>query len=193
MKSPEYNLRVNSQLVNYLKLAGVEPSDVVGFLGEQMVGMMTTPSNFPKGRKRPKRRFGPKSPLSEPMNKDDLEIQENDMWIMRGFYPGTPIMFKLTMIHYVDTYIREIHTNRGTQPSPEEFQFLGRASLIVPGDKDKNYSFHSSKVEEFLLNKTLETSIFGDTTTEPLLKDKFIAPRTMSPQGIKLKKRKRNK
>lgn len=175
----KYYLSVSKQLFGALHMAEIDPNDVLGFLSEQVVAMQNSPSNFPKGRSRIKscalkRTWDPA--ITKPQHrftKDDLETQNNNMWIMRGFYPNTNIMFKVSLINL---------------QLEDQVSWFAKATFVVPKVyKNTCTSFSSDQLNAWQLQRTLENSVFGHTTMAPLLTLKDIkAPRCMAPKGLSL-------
>jgi hypothetical protein len=84
-----------------LRAAGIQPDTVAAFIGQQVVLMQSAQPNY-----------------TFKNDKKHLGMSFKDQyWVMRGFYPHTPIMFKIVMVD----------TTAGQRDS-----FYAKVTLITP-------------------------------------------------------------
>lgn len=163
---PKYILRVCNRLLIKLRMAGIDPSEATVFFGSQVNPMLNCRPNF-----------GPGS------NKSKKTELKRDVWLMRGFYPGTPLMFKISIAEndvFGDMYqyyvkVSEPPVRIPTKAKLRELQFTSRYES----------SFDSDRIN-IELEKRVENEILGqDHTTEKLVSEKVVfTPKCISPKGM---------
>jgi len=165
----QYHLKIMSELLTQAHIAGIDLEEFVGFFASQIQAMLASPPNYNK--------FG----------------QKARVWIMRGFYPETPVFFKLVLI---DTNATVKNDSRfGTGPgyfakvSPMRVMYYGRKGNAY----DDHVTLDGAKLNDDLTNR-MENSIFGaGHELKPILEKKVRMPRCMSPKGLRIFKYKKPK
>lgn len=162
----KYLMRVCNRLLIKLRMNGVDPTEAVCFFGSQAEAMLGCPANF-----------GPTS------NKSKLHGLSKSVWLMRGFYPGTPQMFKISMAE-----------NDAFGPNYQYFVKVTEPQVRMPSSKQKrNLNFTPRYESEFnsdqirdQLNKRLENEVLGEEHgLEALISAKVVfTPKCISPKGM---------
>lgn len=94
------------------------------------------------------------------------------VWIMRGFYPGTSVFFKLVVYRsdqsgtWVKASIPMVKTGRSRYPS--------------------TISFDGRELNSTLTKKMENSLLEADHKIEPLVSVTMKMPRCMSPKGVKI-------
>jgi hypothetical protein len=143
-----YLLSVCATLLTMGVVQGIKPDDMVEFFASQVQTMLTAPPNY--------KLYGKTAPV----------------WIMRGFYPKTPIFFKLTVCR----------NERGT--------YVKASIPMVKGGKKRTgypslIKFDGAQLNETITNK-MENSFFGASHEVKPLVSWLRMPRCMSPRGVKI-------
>ncbi len=149
-----FQIKFCNKLLYSLRAAGVTPDTVAAFVGQQVVSMQACPPNY-----------------TFKNNKKHLGMEFHDQyWVMRGFYPNTPIMFKIVMVQ----------TNK-TEPA-----FYAKANLIIPTLQRKHP--HVSVIDEKTFMKIIEDQanniLVGDSISDPKIILTQRHPKCMSPKGM---------
>lgn len=166
--SNQYQLKVSRQLINLLAVHGVSVNDALMFLTDNIERMLTVAPNFKKGRFR----GGPKN-----------NIQASDAWVMRGCYPNSNIFFKIT-----------VTTTKGNPVLDALSEPYFVSITAIEKKLNGNYHLLSSQLREQLFERTMEQNIFGAVSEiKPIVEHKTVAPRCLTPKGLKPMKRKRAK
>jgi hypothetical protein len=148
-EASSYTLKVCSTLLSMAYIHEIDPDDLVEFFSTQVQAMLTVPSNY--------KQFGHAPPV----------------WVMRGFYPGTRLFFKLVIAR----------NEKGT---------WAKASIPMMHVGSKRKADRFIKLTGKELNqsmvKKMENSLLGaDHQIVPLIPDKVRRmPRCMSPKGVKI-------
>jgi hypothetical protein len=152
-----FNIKICHKLLYSLRAAGIQPDTAAAFLGQQVVSMQTAPPNY-----------------TFKNNKKHLHMKfENSYWIMRGFYPNTPIMFKIVM---VDT----------SQSHGARDDFYAKVELINPTlqRKHAHSTYLNNKQFMDIMNDQANNILVGDTVPDPKIILTQRHPKCMSPKGI---------
>ena len=144
--APSYSMKVCATVLTMGLVQGVNPEDMVEFFATQVSTMLLSPPNYNK--------YGIKAPV----------------WIMRGFYPGTSVFFKLIVARNDQgTWVRVSYPKiNGTKNRPHTFHFDG------------------ARLNEAITDK-MENTFFGAKhEVKPLISAKLRSPKCMSPKGVKI-------
>ena len=144
-----YTMKVCSTLIMLAYVSNIDPDDLIEFFATQVQAMLIAPPNY--------KMFGAAPPV----------------WVMRGFYPGTSLFFKLTVAR----------NEKGTWVKAS-------IPMMTVGNKrraDKFVKLDGKQLNETIVNK-MENTFFGAThQIKPLVEDKLRKmPRCMSPKGVKI-------
>jgi hypothetical protein len=150
-----YNFKIINELLVQAKALNIDLEGFIGFLGAQVQAMLGCPPNYSK--------FGKKERA----------------WIMRGFYPGTPLFFKLT-----------IGTDTNSPSGGNQYNVKAvplRVNKTVKGHQSEAYIWlDSAKINEDITNR-MENEFFGaNHELESLLDIHIKLPRCMSPRGCQM-------
>lgn len=164
----KFIMRVCNRLLIKLRMSGINPTEAAVFFGAQVEPMLACRPNF-----------GPKS------NKSPGHALKRDVWMMRGFYPGTPQMFKISVAEndaFVDQYQYYVKVSEPTVRLPTKARLRGLN--FTPRYES---SFDSKDIQE-QLNKRVENEVLGlDHQLDPLVSDKVVfTPKCISPKGMPL-------
>lgn len=143
-------MKVMSDLLAQAYIRGIDLNEFVEFFASQAQSMFNYPRNC------------------------RLTGTQDRVWLMRGFYPGSSIFFKLSIIpnrnqEYFDT------------------PYYVKVSLpTVNGRKQRYNMFGSKELNDYIVDK-MENSVFNaGHDIKPLIDDTFRMPRCMSPKGMKI-------
>ena len=163
-----YLMKVCNRLLIKLRMSGIDPTEAAVFFGAQAEAMLGCKPNF-----------GPSS------NKSKLHELRKEVWLMRGFFPGTPQMFKISMSE--------------DQPSFPGYKYYVKVSeptVRMPSKKTtRNLDFTPRFESTFTsndikdqLNRRLENEMLGmEHTIDPLISGKVVfTPKCISPKGMPL-------
>lgn len=143
-----YTLKVTNALLQMGLVHGVQPESMVEFLAAQVQNMLACPPNC--------KQFGP----------------ESRVWILRGFYPGTPLFFKLT----VSSKVRH-------------GRYFAKAQIPIVKNhfrRELVSTFDGRLLNEHMTN-AMENAVFGAKhKITPLFEGKMRRPKCMSPKGMPL-------
>jgi hypothetical protein len=158
LESPEeadaqpYRLKIMSELLIQATVLGIDLEEFAGFFAAQIQAMLACPPNYNYTGKK-------------------LRI-----WLMRGFYPGSPIFFKLS--------ICKLNESMGAWS--ESYYAKASPLLVKPSKSRKAHIFLEGKELNNNIINRMENRFFGaDHKLEPML-PKIKMPRCMSPKGIKI-------
>lgn len=153
-----FSLKINSTLLGQLAIHNVSPTELAEFAYSQITNMLSCKPNCLIYKK-----------------------SNEDIWILRGYYPNTPVFFKLTLVKNL---------------SGENFTYWARLRPLVVNVKRSWSNKNRVNYGEFVLGsndintsivKTMENSLLGSShKIEPLIKINSLKPRCMSPKGMKL-------
>jgi hypothetical protein len=143
-----YTLKVNPTLLTMGIVHGLKPDDMVEFFATQVPALLAAPANYNK--------FGELAPVR----------------IMRGFYPGTPIFFKLVVAK----------NDLGVFAKASVPMTVLRKVYLVSG----YLSFRGDDVSKQLTKKLENAFLDVNHTIEPLVTVPLKMPRCMSPKGVRL-------
>jgi hypothetical protein len=146
-----FKLKVMSELLTQAHILGLKAEVIVEFLAAQTQAMMGHSPNYCYHGKRAR------------------------VWIMRGFYPGTSLFFKLILIGDSETGNRTYYA----KASPLRVHFK-------KGQYDAHVLFNGGDLNEHFTN-TMENTFFGaNHDVKALIEGGIRMPRCMSPKGMKI-------
>jgi hypothetical protein len=165
----KYLMRVCNRLLIKLRMSGIDPTEASCFFGSQAEAMLGCTPNF-----------GPRSAKVTVSPRQQLK---KDVWLMRGFYPGTPQMFKISIAH-----------NEAFEHSHEFFVKVSEPMIRFPTKKNERglqitaryeTEFDSTQIRD-QLNRRLENEVLGlDHGIDVLVNKKAVfTPKCMSPKGM---------
>lgn len=145
----KYTLRIQESLLFAIKHASGHPyHQVLSFFDGKVSEMVAAEPNIKKFRK----------------NKYSSEIKvENPVWILRGYYTGTPVFFKLTVVK----------PQEGAYIIPADEDYFVR---VIDPNKPKILQIKS----EAIADGSAEGELLGGDMEVPLKKQ-----RIMHPKGVK--------
>ena len=154
----QYKMKVMSELITQAHIAGVNIEEFVGFFAAQVQAMLASPPNYNK--------YGKKARV----------------WIMRGFYPDTPIFFKISLIESNSDYVH-LSDSMGYYAKVTPL----RVQSCWKGRSAEDYVLlDGRKLNEDITNR-MENSLLGaDHRLQPILEKKVKMPRCMSPRGLQI-------
>jgi len=150
----KYEFKIMNELLVQAKAMEIDLEKLVGFLGAQVQAMLNCSPNYSM--------FGKKARA----------------WIMRGFYPGTSLFFKLTI---------------GTMGDSDSTDYYVKASGLKVTLTARNGRTHDSfvmidsvKLNDSIVN-SMENEFFGaNHELQSLLQKSVKLPRCMSPRGCQI-------
>ena len=147
-----------SELFTQGLIHGLSSDEMLEFFASQIEAMFCCPPNY--------RFFG----------------QKARVWILRGFYPNTPIFFKLVLI---DTSVNNVyHGGAGyfAKATPMRAVFRGRGGGVY----DDHRTFSSTDISTNITNRMENAFFNANHDIKELITKKIKMPRCMSPKGMKL-------
>ncbi len=150
-----FRLKINHKILYLLRAVDISPDRATAFFGQQVVSMQSCPPNYTARN-----------------NNKYARLEFNDkFWVMRGFFPSTPVMFKIIMV--------DDSSGRGES-------YYAKVELIVPTLQKKHA--HNTMVDEKLWLKVMndETNriLLGDNNPDPKITLTQRHPKCMSPKGM---------
>ena len=146
-------------------MLGIDPNQAILFFGTLIEQMLKCPPNY-----------GPASNKS----KGHSRAIPNNVHILKGFYPGTTQMFKITIIDRMGNFIFNIKYEIYVS-EPKIHLTKNRFNIGVSAEQIQQHI--SSRMEESLLGTEPKE-------LEPFFKPEFMktlnAPRCISPKGMPL-------
>lgn len=165
-----FRLKLSPTLLSQLDVVGVQADDFIEFVTAQAQAMIGCKSNF--------RLYNTGSQPDKPV------------WIMRGYYPETPVFFKLTVVKTTQL------TGHGGNAYQEDFSYYVRArELRVKGRRKwhETMRMHHGEIvvmsSDIMKNIThaMENELLGaGHEIKPILAKGPKKPKCMSPKGCKL-------
>jgi hypothetical protein len=151
----QYKLKIMSELLVQAHILGLDLEEFVGFFATQVQAMLASPPNYCK--------FGKKARV----------------WIMRGFYPGTTLFFKLTLVTCSDnTWGTHSYYAKA---SPIRVLYYGKH-----GSYDDHITLDSNLLNESITNRMENAFFNAEHELKPILEKKLKMPRCMSPKGMQI-------
>jgi len=164
---PAFRLKLSPTLLAQLLVVDVKPDEFIEFVATQFHNIVASKPNC--------RLF------SQP---------DKPVWILRGYYPNTPVFFKLTVVK-----AQSFQHHAGHQYE-EQFTYYVRArELKVNTRKKWNETLHMSYGEIVVMSdvimknisESLENSLLGaEHKSTAIIKGGPTKPKCMSPKGMKL-------
>ena len=168
LKKQKFIIRICNRLLIKLKMCGIEPTEAAMFFGSNAMQMLDCVPNF-----------GPRS------NKSKKTELKRDVWLMRGFYPQTPQMFKIS-----------IAENDAFEHAYEYYVKVTEPAVRVPTAKsvrglDFTVRYESSLTSNQIrdeLQERLEKEVLGlDIASNILISHKVVfTPKCISPKGMQI-------
>ena len=153
----DYQMNVCNKLLTSLKLSGIDPNTAVVFFGTQVRCMMGLKPNYGPQRKVPGL-LGFKFPT----------------WLLKGYYPGTTTLFRISLIYDVNHTVSETNYYAKVIMPP----IVLNSKLVA---KSQRYS--SDTIDKYVAGAA-EHEIFG-TEKPPIIEiNKLNAPKCISPRGM---------
>ena len=147
-----FDCNIDNKLLYLLRAGGVEPDDAAIFFGSQIIAMQNCEPNY-----------------TSKQNNSKVKLEfKGSFWVMRGFYPNLPVMFKIIM---VDT------TSNNTS-------FYAKVELITP--KIQRGHLYKTRFDNSMFHKLSDdkaNQILVSDTAEPIIKLTQRHPKCMSPKG----------
>lgn len=158
----QYRLKVSPTLLSQLMIMGVDGNELVEFIHSQIQTLISCPPNF---------RVAYSKSIDPTLR----------IWILRGYYPETPIFFKLSLV-------------KATDGGP--YSYYAKASHLMVnmrrkwGEKNSTqygeFHFNSSDIDKKIV-ESMENSLLGaDHEPKKHMTGGPRAPKCMSPKGMKL-------
>jgi hypothetical protein len=153
----DYQMMVDNKLLISLKMNGVDLSQAIVFFGTQARCMMGVKPNYGPHRAIPQVRNGFKFSTH----------------ILKGYYPGTTTMFRMTMIH-------------DPTHSISETNYFVKVTLppIVLGKKTPRSERYTSDTIDQYIGGSAEHAIFGGEKPPIVAVNKLNVPKCISPRGM---------
>lgn len=143
-----YTMKVCPTLLSLAFVQGVKPDDMVEFFAIQVQAMLAVPPNY--------NFYGQTAPV----------------WIMRGFFPETSVLFKLIVIRSGnDTIVK------ASIPIPK----IGKGRFV-----NKMVYVKSVDINRAITNKMENALLGGEHEIKSLFAVGCRMPRCMSPRGVKI-------
>lgn len=145
-----FKLKVMTELLTQAHINSVDPEALVTFLGSQVQCMLSCPPNYNK--------YGKKERV----------------WVMRGFYPDTPVFFKLVVVEAGDSsYYAKASS-------------LRVATTLTKGGgvKEDHMMVNSDQINENAVASMENALLSADNKVHPLVTRQVKVPRCMSPKGM---------
>lgn len=151
-----FEVKMCNKLLYLLRAGGVTPDDAATFFGQQVIAMQSCPPNYTKKNNNTYAK---------------LEFYDGEFWVMRGFYPNLPVMFKVVMVD-------SSSFNKGER-------YYAKVTLITPTIQKKHSadSRFDDKVFMQLASDKANNILLGDTKPEPKIVLTQRHPKCMSPKG----------
>lgn len=167
----KFVMRVCNRLLIKLRMNGVDPTEAAVFFGAQAQLMLDCKPNY-----------GPRSAKTTTAKAHQLK---KDVWLMRGFYPHTAQMFKIS-----------ISENEAFGPDYQFFVKVSEPVVRLPtaiskrglNMTHKNEStFTSSQIRDQLQERLEKEVLNVDIQIDPMISNKVVfTPKSISPKGMKL-------
>lgn len=169
----KYSLNICNRLLIKLRMNGIDPTEAILFFSCQIEQMLACSPNY-----------GPKT-----VRNKGLHVVDRDVWLLRGFYPETAQMFKISISTRDDNYPWNYYIKVSEPTIRATVKTRSRMSRYSTGWLPKYESHFTPKDIEEPLRERLEREILGvkDTKITRLISDSTIyTPRCISPKGMKL-------
>lgn len=165
----KFMMNVCNKLLIKIRMNGVDPSDAACFFGGQAQQMLDCPPNY--------------GPGSRKVTTAKVHQLKQDVWLMRGFFPGTAQMFKISI------------SKNPAFPHVEYYVKVSEPTIRVPTNKYKRglaftsryeTSFYSDQIRD-QLQERLEKEVLGvDIPIDKIVDDRSVfTPKCLSPKGMK--------
>lgn len=126
-----------------------------------------------------------------PGNFRNRKVKKDNVWVLRDFFPGTQIMFKMTIVYqtdeerakYYSSYHQEIY-------KPGEFGSAIWVNVkLIPNKLYNRVYIPYKDGQKYLMAKAANILIEDDITPEAFIKINAKPPRRMFPKGYKVENR----
>jgi len=166
----KFIMRVCNRLLIKIRMNGVDPTEASVFFGNQAAQMLDCPPNY-----------GPRSTKVTTAKQHQLK---RDVWLMRGFYPGTAQMFKISI------------SENEAYPDYHYYVKVSEPAVRIPSKKyERKIDFTSRYETSFTsdqirdqLQERLEREVLGvDIPVDSIVSNKAVfTPKSISPKGMKI-------
>ena len=146
----QYNCHVDTDLVISVACTlGISENEVLGFFDGVLEQMHTCPPNFTR------------KPYTKKL--DSTAMLEDKVWILRGYYPGTGIFFRVTLIESKPAWM-------------DEWSIHASVKACYP-TKKRSIPIDSKEVRKYMA----ENALLG----EPVPRIELKPQRLFTPKGMK--------
>lgn len=164
-------MNVCNRLLIKLRMCGVDPSEAAVFFGTQAQGMLDCRPNY-----------GPNSSKVTTAKNHQLR---KDVWLMRGFYPGTPQMFKISISPDNEAYDNYQFYVKVQEPVVRIPSKRGERGLSFTSRYET--SFTSNQIRDQLQERLEKEVLNVDLNIDPIVNNKVVfTPKCISPKGMPL-------
>jgi hypothetical protein len=126
-----------------------------------------------------------------PANFRYRKVRKDNVWVLRDFFPGTQIMFKMTVVYQTDEervkYYNSCHMETY---KPGEFGSAIWVNVkLIPTKLHSRVHIPYKDGQKYLMAKAANILIEDDITPEAFIKISTKPPRRMFPKGYKVENR----
>lgn len=170
----KFIMMVSNTLLIKLRMCGIDPTEASMFFGNQANLMLDCKANY--------------GPTSAKVTNAQIHQLKKPVWLMRGFFPETPQMFKIS-----------ISTNEAYDHSYEYFVKVSEPKINPPTRKNhkghreiavtkNNESQFTSNILRDQLQERMEKEVLDlDLKLDSLVDKKVVfTPKCISPKGMPL-------
>lgn len=180
MNTPKekFIMRICNQLLIKIRMNGIDPTEASVFFGDQAQQMLACTPNY-----------GPGSNKVTTAKQHQLK---KDVWLMRGFYPATAQMFKISIFkneehdafgHAYEYYVKVSEPKIRVPTNRNKDGFNGRGLKM----SSRNESTLTSNQVRDQLQERLEREVLGLDldVASAIQKEVVFTPKCLSPKGMK--------
>lgn len=177
----KYSIKVDDLLLSMLKsYHDLDASEVISFFGERVNEMFESEPNITNKSKQPKTlyldnvvkktvTFGHKYKSTQTgfnIKLHQMDVGENKVYVLRGYYPETHIPFKMTLVKFKDYAVAH-----------------GKVKI---GLKDHHTKFDETEITEYNENVSEAILLEKEVEEEKKLQYEYRKFKCMRPKGMKL-------
>lgn len=150
-------------------MCGIDPSEAVVFFGAQAQAMLDCPPNY-----------GPKSKKVTTAKNHQLRV---DVWLMRGFFPETPQMFKIS-ISPSDSYQYEYYVKVSEPKINTPSKKIAKGKYASAGSTSYSHFDYATIKQQY--QDRMEKEVLGiDLNINSIVQSKEVfTPKCISPKGM---------
>jgi hypothetical protein len=165
----QFKLKLSPTLLSQLLVFDVQPDDFVEFVAAQVQNIVACKPNCHL-----------------------FATQNKPVWVLRGYYPNTPVFFKITVVKTTQ------HTGPYVGTYTPDFTYYVRASELRVTSRKRWHTKHSlvmnggeiivmsDRIMENIISG-MENSLLGTSNqTKKIISGGPSKPKCMSPKGMKL-------